>query len=236
MGEFAMSPRKRPAVKKVVNYPTRDGKPIGEPPTHRDLLGDLIEMLRGWYAKHPEVYISGNMLLYYEVGNPRKRVSHDVFVTLGLAKDSPLRYYATWREGKGPDFVVELTSRSTRREDTETKFRLYQDVLRVAEYFLFDPFAEYLKTPLQGYRLRHGRYVHIKPVDGRLPSEVTVLHLERNGGQLRLCDPSVKRWVPSPPEIREQWLQAERETARLKAEIARLRQELGAFRRASGQS
>ncbi len=65
-----MPPHKRRTVKRAVHYPTRDGKPIGETPTHRDNLGDLIEMLRGWYAKSPDVYISGNMLLYYEEGNP----------------------------------------------------------------------------------------------------------------------------------------------------------------------
>ena len=48
-------------------------------------------------------------------------------------------------------------------------------VLGVKEYFLFDPFEDYLDPPIQGYRLRKGAYVPIKPVNGRLPSQVTGL-------------------------------------------------------------
>ena len=224
-----MPPFDPATVKKVVDYPTGDGKPVGETPTHRDNLLFLIEMLRIWYDKNPDVYISGNMFLYYEEGNKHKRVSPDVFVVHGVPKDSDMKYYAIWEQGdKGPDLVIEVTSPTTRKEDTEKKFRLYQDVLRVAEYFLFDPFAEYLKPSMQGYRLKRGRYVRIKPVEGRLPSEVTGLHLERNGEELRLYDPAAKVWLPTPPEEREARAKAE-------AENARLRQELEALRRASGQ-
>jgi Uma2 family endonuclease len=228
-----MPPYKRDAIRRAVNYPTGDGKPIAETPTHRDNLFCLIEMFRTWYAKNPDVYISGNMLLYYEEGSNKKRVCPDVFLTHGVLKSNPLRYYATWREGKGPDLVIELTSRSTRNEDTEKKFRLYQDVLCVPEYFLFDPYAEYLKPPLQGYRLKRGRYVRIKPVEGRLPSDVTGLHLERNGKELRLYDLSAKVWVPTP---REKAVSAKTALQQAEAEVARLRQELEALRRASGKS
>jgi Uma2 family endonuclease len=188
------------AVKDAVDYPTGDGKPMAETPTHRDNMIDLIAMLRTWYSKNPDVYISGNMLLYYEEGNKHKHVSPDVFVAHGVPKDSDLDYYATWREGKGPDLVIEVTSRSTRKEDTEKKFRLYQHTLHVPEYFLFDPYGEYLKPPLQGYRLKRGRYVRIKPVRGRLPSEVIGLQLERSWQTLRFYDPAAKLWVPTGQE------------------------------------
>jgi Uma2 family endonuclease len=225
-----MPPYKQGTVQRVVDYPTGDGKPVGETPTHRDNLLFLIQMLRDWYAKNADVYISGNMFLYYEEGNKHKHVSPDVFVVHGVEKNCGIKYYATWEHGdKGPDFVVEMTSRSTRKEDTEKKFRLYQDVLHVVEYFLFDPFAEYLKPPLQGYRLKRGRYVRIKSVGGRLPSEVTGLHLERHGEELRLYDPTHKLWLPNPEETKAKLEASE-------AENARLRQELEALRRASGQS
>ena len=44
--------------------------------------------------------------------------------------------------------------------------------LKVREYFLFDPFEEYLKPSLQGYRLLRGPYKPIAAVENRLPSEV----------------------------------------------------------------
>src|SRR5579884_2066555 len=99
------------------DYPSSDGRPMAETPLHRDLLFILIEMLRHWYAANPMVYISGNMFLYYERGNTRRRVSPDVQVTLGIPALPERRVYRTWVEGKPPDVVFELTSRSTRRED-----------------------------------------------------------------------------------------------------------------------
>jgi hypothetical protein len=95
-----------------------------------------------------------------------------------------------WEEGKGPDVVFEFTSESTRDEDLDDKYNLYQDVLKVSEYFLFDPKQEYLTPSFQGFRLRSGRYVSIEPVAGRLPSEVLGLHLEREGVFMRLHDPA----------------------------------------------
>jgi hypothetical protein len=138
--------------------------------------------------------------MYYVEGNPRKHVSPDVFVVFGIPKLPERRLYLVWKEGKGPDVAFEISSKSTRKEDTDFKKGLYQDVLKVKEYFLFDPYAEYLDPPLQGHRLRRGRYQDIQPVDGRLPSQLLRLHLERSDSQLRLYDPATRLWLPTPEE------------------------------------
>ena len=179
-----------------VEYPTTDGKPMGETEIHIEELIDAIQVLKDRFAGEPNVYVSGNMLLYYEEGNPRKHVSPDVIVALDVPKEPKRDYYLVWKEGKAPDFVIEITSKSTRREDQKKKFALYRDVLRVSEYFLFDPRAEYLDPPLQGFRLVGGEYVPIEPIAGRLPSEVVGLHLEREGQKLRLFDPAYGRAPP----------------------------------------
>ena len=146
-------------------------------------------------------------------------------------------YYLVWEEGKGPEAVIELTSKSTREEDVDDKFKLYQDTLQVSEYFLFDPYGDYLDPQLKGYRLSAGKYVPIEALAGRLPSEVLGVHLEQNGNVLRLYDPATKQWVPTP---REALTQARAEKAaveaarqqeetcrrRAEAEIERLRREL----------
>jgi hypothetical protein len=55
------------------------------------------------------------------------------------------------------------------------------------------------------------------------------LHLERSGVDLRLYDPTTKRWLPTPRERAEAERQrAEREKAereRIEAEVIRLREE-----------
>jgi Uma2 family endonuclease len=210
-------------------YPTSDGRPMAETDWHRDLMTTLIAILKMWYANIRRVYVSGNLLLYYVPGNKRKHVSPDVFVVRGVSKQKRL-YYLLWEEGKSPEMIIELTSKSTRKEDLNTKYALYQDVLKVLEYFLFDPFAEYLDPPLRGYRLSDGKYLPIEPVGGRLPSEVLRLHLERDGMMLRFYDPATRKWLPTPEESLAQ-AQAERneETARrlrAETELEALRQQL----------
>ena len=200
---------------------------MAETDWHRDLMTALIAMLKMWYAKARRVYVSGNLLLYYVPGDKRKHVSPDVFVVRGVSKRKRL-YYLLWEEGKSPEAVIELTSKSTRREDLGTKFRLYQDVLKAREYFLFDPFAEYLEPPLRGYRLIEGQYVVIEPVAGRLPSEVTGLHLERDGEMLRLYDPTTAQWLLTPEEAAAQ---AEAARKQVEAENERLRREIDSLRR-----
>jgi Uma2 family endonuclease len=167
------------------------------------------------------------MFVHYEEGNRNRHVSPDVFVVKGVAKERApeRRSYRVWEEAnKGLDAVIEVTSKSTRKEDMEVKLALYRDVLSVKEYFLFDPYREYLDPPLRGFRLGRKQYRPIVPRNGRLPSQVLGLHLEVVGEQLRLYDPARKQWLPIPPEDREGLLQAE-------AEIERLRKELEALRR-----
>jgi Uma2 family endonuclease len=160
---------------------------------------ELIHTLQARYADDPNVYVSGNLLIFYVPGNKRRHLSPDVFVAKGVAKHDRLNYL-TWEEGKGPDLVIELTSSSTRNEDVVKKFKLYEQTLRVAEYFLFDPFGDYLDPPMRGYRLHQRTYRAIRPIKGRLPSRVVGLHLERVGKTLRLFDPAAGQLLETPAE------------------------------------
>jgi Uma2 family endonuclease len=182
------------------DYPTGDGKPVAETPIHRDNLLDGVKTLELFFADDPLVYVSGNMFVYYEKGNPRKHVAPDEFVALGVPKEKRRDAYLVWLEPRGPNVVIELTSKSTRNEDLKKKKAIYQDKMPVPEYFLFDPREEYLKPSLQGYRLRDGVYVPIESIDGRLPSTELGLELERSGEWLRFYDPASDRWIPTLQE------------------------------------
>lgn len=217
---MATVPRQRRP--RVIHYPTSDGKPMAETDLHRDDMVDTIHMLQDYYTDRPGVYVSGNLLLYYEEGNPRRHVSPDVLVSLGIPREPRRDYYLVWKEGKAPDFVAEITSKTTRREDQKTKFVIYRDVLKVPEYVLFDPRGDYLKPALQGYRLVGGDYVAIEPVAGRLPSEILGLHLERDGDRLRLFDPATGEYLLTRLE-RQQSAERRAEVERQRAEAERQR-------------
>ncbi|MCI0458463.1 MAG: Uma2 family endonuclease, partial [Gemmataceae bacterium] len=235
-----------------IDYPTTDGEPMAETDEHADVMIECKQVLRRWYADDPNVYVGGNLLVYYEEGNPRKHLAPDVFVVHGVSKTPPRPNYLIWKEGKAPQAVMEITSSSTAKNDLEEKFRIYRDVWKVQEYFLFDPLAEYLKPPLQGYRLQGKRYVRIKPVAGRLPSQVLGLHLERQGQRLRFYDPVSGQYLQTAQErnialeektvaleektvaLEEKTVTLEEKTVTLEqalqaaqAEIERLRRQLG---------
>jgi Uma2 family endonuclease len=195
---------------------------MAETPLHRMNMTDVIAMLEERFAAEDDVYVSGNMLMYYVPGNRHMDVSPDVFFVRGVPKNKPRKYYLVWEE-RPPQCVIELTSQSTQEEDLIDKRQIYEETIRVEEYFLFDPYGEYLNPVLQGFRLIDGAYVPIDPVEGRLPSETLGLHLEANGCWLRLYDPRQGEWLPTPKEARDEAEAAQREaeTARREAETAR---------------
>src|SRR5438034_6031219 len=201
------------AHRKEIDYPTTDGRPMAETDHHRDLMVQGIETIKLARGAEADFYVSGNLLVFYQPGNRRKHVAPDFFAVRGVP-NHPRDHYLIWLEGKAPEVVIEYTSKTTRKEDQRTKFVLYRDTLKVKEFFLFDPFGDYLQPQFQGYRLRADQYVRIRPVERRLPSQVLGLHLEAHGDLLRFHDPSTGHWLHTPDEARRQ---AEADTLRIEA-------------------
>jgi Uma2 family endonuclease len=210
---------------KTIHYPETDGKPMAETDVHIDVLIYLREALRDHFRDDPQVYVAGNMLFYYEEGNPAACVAPDVFVVQGVVKRER-HTYRLWEEGRAPAVVFEITSRGTRLEDLGMKRALYA-MLGVREYFLFDPLGEYLQPPLQGYRLLEGEYQRMRPGrEGELASRELGLELRLEEGRLRLVNPATGARLLSPAEVQAAW-RAEGAARRVaEAEIERLRAEL----------
>lgn len=215
-------PARRP---RPVVYPTSDGKPMAETDKHADIMTYAKEALRSFYAPQADrVYVSGNNFVYWREGRPQDRVSPDAYVVFGVPqrqRDS----YMSWLEGdRLPSWVLEVTSRKTRREDEGHKFMLYEQVLRVPEYLRFDPTGDYLRPRLQGFRLVDGRYqalpVEAHPDGDRIRSAELGLYLVMVGEELRFFDPNANRFLPTLQE-------AEAEVGRLRAELERLRRQSG---------
>lgn len=219
-------------AQKPLHYPESDGKPMGETDLHIDALIYLREALKDFFRDEPQVYVAGNMFLYYEEGNPAACLAPDVFVVQGVLKQER-RTYKLWEEGQPPAVVFEITSRGTRLEDLGSK-RVVYTMLGVREYFLYDPLGEYLQPPLQGYELQQGEYQRIPPAaEGRLVSRVLGLELWLEAGRLRVVNPATGERLLTPAEAQAAWRTeaaarqaAEAELERLQAELARLRGEV----------
>jgi Uma2 family endonuclease len=209
-----------PVVPRSVDYPESDGRPLAETEVHIQCLIDAREGLRAYFREERDVHVGGDLLLYYEEGDPHQSVAPDVFMVRGLARDEQLRVYKLWEVGKPPDFVLEITSRGTRFEDTGAKRGLYQ-ALGVPEYVLFDPLSEYLRPPLQGLRLVGDEYQPIpsRP-DGRLVSQSLGLELQVVEGKLRFRDPRTDAWLRTPEEEVLARQEAERRVAGAEARVA----------------
>lgn len=207
-------------TEKHIYYPESDGKPMAETEVHIDALIYLREALKDYFRHEPQVYVAGNMLLYYEEGNASACVAPDVFVVQGVAKRER-RTYRLWEEAAPPAVVFEITSRGSRLEDLGTKRALYA-ILGVKEYFLYDPLGEYLRPPLQGYRLDEGEYQRLQPGGaGEFVSQVLGLELRLEEGRLRVVQPTTGERLLTPAEAQEARRAAEAELERLRVELAR---------------
>ena len=207
-------------------YPETDGEPMAASDYHRRLLVWTLQALEAHFAETPEVYISGDILIYYREGDPQKSISPDVLVCFGL--DPKLRRtYKIWEEGKAPDFVMEFSSASTYAKDLDAKMEVYAS-LEIQDYFLYDAEGLYLPSPLMGFTLVNGIYEPISPDDdGGICSSVLGLDFCLEGADIRIYDPIANAWVQTLAEretTRAETAEARAETA--EAEIAQLHEEL----------
>jgi Uma2 family endonuclease len=230
-----------------VFYPESDGLPMGETELHRDEIVYLIDAFKKRFQADPNVYVGGNLFLYYRHGDPRDVICPDVMVVQGVPKLPLRRTFRLWEEGEAPCLVVEVRSDSTAGNDFNSKKALYES-LGIEEYFLYDPLA--VRIPqIQGFRLANdGCYQPVDPeLDGSLVSQTTGVTLRLEGqlvravetatGQPFLRTPETDAALAETKEIaarqREALAEAKRIAARerearvaLEDEVARLRREL----------
>ncbi len=194
-------------------YPDSDGKPMAESDPARDSLIYGVEALSAYFQDRPDVYVSGNLFIYYKRGVPDAVVAPDVFVAFGVEKKKR-RSYKVWEEGGiVPAIVLEITSKTTQEQDEEEKPLKYLR-LGVQEYFQYDPTGEYLQPQLKGLRLIDGQYRSIAPADPSdsslsLYSSTLQLELRLIDGDLRFYDPVTGEKLLSPAETGQALQQAE---------------------------
>ncbi len=203
----------------AIFYPEEDGKPMAVSDLHRRILIRTLLVLEAYFAQSPEVYISGDILMYYVEGDPRKSVSPDVLVAFGLGMKLR-RSYLVWNEGKVPDFVMEFSSKNTYRKDLGEKMELYAS-LGIPNYFLYDAEGLYLPSPLMGFELVDGSYLPISA------DEYGGFHAGALGLDFYVSDVGLGIYDPAAGE----WLQTPAESAADRAEIAEARAEEEAIAR-----
>jgi Uma2 family endonuclease len=196
-------------------YPSEDGKPMAASDYHLKLLIWTLQALEAHFEQNPEVYISGDIMMYYKEGDPRKSISPDVLVCFGINPKMRLTY-KVWEEGKAPDFVMEFSSKTTYDKDLDEKMDVYCS-LGIQDYFLYDAEGLYLPSPLMGFTLVDDAYMAIPPDDnGGIRSSVLGLDFRLRGAEIGIYNPVTGEWVQT---------RAEQEAARAENAEARAEQE-----------
>ena len=191
-----------PVAPVEIEYPSSDGEPVAESYFQLIPLFYAFDALQRRYADRVDVFVATDLLIYYRKGT-MDSVAPDVFVVFGAA-NRPRHSYQLWKEPKGPDFVLEITSASTQAKDQGPKRETYRQ-LGVREYWQYDPTGDYLKPPLQGLELIGGRYERLPEeelADGtlRLESKVLGLEVRQEAERLRLYDPVTRSYLLSSAE------------------------------------
>jgi Uma2 family endonuclease len=220
-------PRRPPSSAELVF----DGDEPMESARHVQQMMLLLESLDFAWSDREDYYAGGNMFLYFSEAQARNNDFRgpDVFVVLGTTRRER-RAWVVWEEdGKAPDVIIELLSESTEHVDRGEKMRVYGRLLKVGEYFLFDPWS----GVLEGYELDgvRGTYQRKKPDEhGRLRCDQMGLLLGKARGKLFNVEIDWLRWMTpdgTPLPLAREVAGAEAERAdRAEAELAALRAKL----------
>ena len=234
---------KLPRAGAEIHYPDSDDEPLPDGRYQEPYFTEIVGTVREHFRDRPDVEVSGNTFIYYEEGNPRRFISPDLHVTLGVTAEgfASMDYrntYLVWEIGKPADFVLEIASESTALRDVTEKRALYARI-GFGEYWRFDGsggdfygealVGEYLGTDGQYHRF------DVTPDEEGRPhgySPALRLWLYWEDGQLRFFDPATGEWLRTRAEehaalaaAQAAQQAAEAEAAELRAELERLRGE-----------
>jgi Uma2 family endonuclease len=214
----------------VALLPTQDDLPDGdgvpmETERHKKQMDLLVDSLEPWLGERG--YVGGNMFVYFSPNQVKNEEfkGPDVFVALGLGNQER-KSWVVWEEGKSPDVVIELLSESTAKQDKKVKKTVYQNQLKVAEYFWFDPFNP---DDFQGFELKSGVYQPLPLTNDGFVSQQLGLKLICWHGVYRNVETTWLRWATLDGEL----LLLPREIEAQRAEAADQRAEAEAKRAAA---
>ena len=187
----------------------------------RQLILLLICLERLWQNRN-DFHVGANQSIYFSLRQIRSQDFRgpDFYVVLNTERRER-KSWAVWEEdGKYPNFILEILSDTTAKNDRGLKKQLYQDVFRTPEYFWFDPYS----LEFAGFKLNYGTYEEIPLQEqGWRWSEELQLFLGIVGEQLRFFTPEGEL-VPTPQEAETQERQRA-EQAQTRAEQAEVRAE-----------
>ena len=205
-------------------------RPVPDPPRDIDAMqqhshiSSFSNILSDHFAQRPDAFVSGEGYLCRYRGQTIGRLVPDCIAAFGVDPDaiSDANAYILNEVDKPPDFVLEVASESTGRNDYTHKRDAYAR-FGVREYWRFDATGgKHHDAPLAGDVLVGGAYSPIElreGADGLITGYSAALGLELHwdDGTLRLYDPVAQRYLMTLTENRVGRLAAEATAAEERA-------------------
>jgi Uma2 family endonuclease len=195
---------------------------------HKMQMDLLIDALYPWLDERDHGYVGGNMFIYYSAAQVKNQdfKGPDFFAVLNVPKVER-KSWVVWEEGKAPDVIIELLSESTATQDKTIKKDIYQNQMRVPEYFWYDPFNP---EDWAGFRLLGGVYQPLnREEDNRYVCQTLQLSLILWHGNYEGVTTTWLRWADLEgnllPTGRELANQAQQEAQQAQQEAQQAQQE-----------
>ena len=192
---------------------------LPDPPKKPDAMQQLphisrINLILDAYFRslgRTDVLVNGEGYLCFDTRSRTNLSVPDCVVAFGVDPDAITERngYVIDEVGQPPDFVLEVASASTGRQDYTVKPGIYAG-FGVTEYWRFDRTGgRYHDAPLGGDRLVDGAYLPIGLTTGEDRviwghSEVLGLDLCWDHGRLRFYDPVTQEYLPDLAEAKSQ--------------------------------
>jgi Uma2 family endonuclease len=189
----------------MYDLPSEDPQEPGLPDEFHDFQPQLLrETCRSLPYPSEQMFMGTDLNLYYDAKHPQWHKRPDWFLILGVEpaqQQTDLRWsYVIWQEGVAPFLVVELLSPGTEAEDLgqtlrevnqpPTKWQVYEQILRVPYYVLFDRY----QNQFRAFELVGTRYRELQLTEQRLWFEELKLGLGVWSGRYQGADGLWLRW------------------------------------------
>ena len=142
----------------------KEGYVMPERTEHDFISDDLCDMLRAYYREHSEIAVFRNLVFEWNhpsIGN----YAPDIAVVPNVrTRDANRTSFKVSEEGTRPNLVIEIVSRTSRKEDRVDKVRDYA-ALGIQEYVYIDLWERrgVPQRELAGFRLEGEHYLPLLP-------------------------------------------------------------------------
>ena len=166
-----------------------------------------------------KVFVASDLNLYYDWQNSQWYKRPDWFAVVGvdrLYQGNSLRLsYVMWQEKVAPSIAIEFLADCTRNEDLglrkrkgkqPTKWEVYEQILRIPYYFIFDG----VTNQLLAYELVGNRYSPLELTDSKVWIPSLSIGLGLWQGEYRGCTRQWLRWY----DTQGHWIPTEAERER----------------------